>query len=87
MLSGSALLTGCNNVFLERGNFAIERYRLLPFVNASSIRGGKVRWAGTQIVNVFDKNGKIVKLSKFPRMGASPEKQEEASVTRKGQSI
>ena len=42
----------------------------VPFVNASSIYDGKVRWAGTQIVNVFDKNGKVVKLSKFPRMAA-----------------
>jgi adenine-specific DNA-methyltransferase len=66
---GSA--TGCNNVFLGSAeDLAIERDRLLPFVNASSIRGGKVRWAGTLIVNVFDKDGKVVKLSKFPRMAA-----------------
>jgi adenine-specific DNA-methyltransferase len=66
---GSA--TGCNNVFLGSAkDIPIERSRLLPFVNASSIHNGKVRWAGTQIVNVFDKNGKVVKLSKFPRMAA-----------------
>jgi hypothetical protein len=66
---GSA--TGCNNVFLGSAeDLLIEGARLLPFVNASSIRGGKVRWAGTQIVNVFDKDGKVVKLSKFPRMAA-----------------
>jgi hypothetical protein len=65
---GSA--TGCNNVFLGIANDAIERSRLLPFVNANSIYNSKVRWMGTQIVNVFDKNGKVVKLSKFPRMAA-----------------
>jgi adenine-specific DNA-methyltransferase len=66
---GSA--TGCNNVFLGSAkDVAIERSRLLPFVNASSIHNGKVRWVGTQLVNVFDKNGKVVKLSKFPRMAA-----------------
>ncbi|MCK1463147.1 N-6 DNA methylase [Bradyrhizobium sp. 2] len=66
---GSA--TGCNKVFLGSAkDVAIERSRLLPFVNASSIHNGKVRWVGTQIVNVFDKNGKVVKLSKFPRMAS-----------------
>ena len=66
---GSA--TGCNNVFLGSAkDVAIERSRLLPFVNASSIHNGKVRWAGTQIINVFDKGGKVVALSKFPRMAA-----------------
>lgn len=66
---GSA--TGRNNVFLGSArDLAIERSRLLPFVNANSIHNGKVRWAGTQVVNVFDKNAKVVKLSKFPRMAA-----------------
>ncbi|MDI3561123.1 Eco57I restriction-modification methylase domain-containing protein [Bradyrhizobium sp. Arg816] len=66
---GSA--TGCNSVFLgDAEDLGIERSRLLPFVNASSIHNGKVRWAGTQVVNVFDKDAKVVKLSKFPRMAA-----------------
>lgn len=66
---GSA--TGCNDVFLGSAEgFTIERARLLPFVNASSIRNGKVRWTGTQIVNVFNNDGQVVKLSKFPRMAA-----------------
>jgi hypothetical protein len=66
---GSA--TGCNNVFLvNEKTVTIERSRLLPFVNASSIHDSKLRWAGTHIVNVFDKDAKVVKLSKFPRMAA-----------------
>jgi hypothetical protein len=43
---------------------------LLPFVNARSIRDGIVQWSGTSIVNVFDDNGKLVKLVRFPRLCA-----------------
>jgi hypothetical protein len=66
---GSA--TGCNEVFLgSRLEISIERSRLLPFVNAHSIKRGKVYWTGTYIVNVFDANGKVVTLARFPRMAA-----------------
>jgi adenine-specific DNA-methyltransferase len=66
---GSA--TGCNEVFLgPLEELPVERARLLPFVNAHSIQDGKVRWSGTYIVNVFDAKGKVVALSRFPRMAA-----------------
>ena len=66
---GSA--TGCNEVFLgSRREISVERSRLLPFVNAHSIKRGKVHWTGTYIVNVFDANGKVVTLARFPRMAA-----------------
>jgi adenine-specific DNA-methyltransferase len=66
---GSA--TGCNEIFLgSRRELAFERSRLLPFVNAYSIKAGKVLWTGTYIVNVFDANGKVVTLTRFPRMAA-----------------
>jgi hypothetical protein len=66
---GSA--TGCNGVFLgSRREIPIEQSRLLPFVNAHSIEKGKVHWTGTYIVNVFDADGKVVTLARFPRMAA-----------------
>ena len=66
---GSA--TGCNEVFLgSRREISVERSRLLPFVNAHSIKRGKVHWTGTYIVDVFDGNGKVVPLARFPRMAA-----------------
>lgn len=66
---GSA--TGCNDVFLgSRQDFSVERSRLLPFVNAHSIAKGKVRWTGTYIVNVFDAQGKVVPLARFPLLAA-----------------
>jgi hypothetical protein len=66
---GSA--TGCNDVFLGSSrDLPVEKDRLLPFVNARSIRDGIVQWSGTSIVNVFDDNGKLVKLVRFPRLGA-----------------
>jgi hypothetical protein len=66
---GSA--TGCNEVFLGSSEeLPIERSRLLPFVNARSLRKGKIHWTGTHIVNMFDAKGKVVKLARFPRMAA-----------------
>lgn len=66
---GSA--TGCNSVFLgERDLLPVEPSRLLPFVNASSIEKGKVVWTDTSIVNVFDREGELVNLDKFPRLKA-----------------
>jgi len=66
---GSA--TGCNSVFLgPRDDLPVESSRLLPFVNAGSIAKGKVTWANTSIVNVFDDEGALVELSKFPRLKA-----------------
>jgi adenine-specific DNA-methyltransferase len=66
---GSA--TGCNEVFLGRsGALPIESSRLLPFVNARSIRDASVTWSGTNIVNVFDTKGKVVRLARFPRLAS-----------------
>lgn len=66
---GSA--TGCNEVFLgPTEKLPVERSRTLPFVNARSIQDGRVHWSGTSIVNVFDANGKVVKLADYPRMAA-----------------
>ncbi len=66
---GSA--TGCNSVFLgTEKKLGIERSRLLKFVNARSINDGKVEWSNTVIVNVFDDEGRPVKLSAFPKLKA-----------------
>jgi adenine-specific DNA-methyltransferase len=66
---GSA--TGCNDVFLGCAReLRIEKDRLLPFVNARSIRDGVAQWSGTSIVNVFDDHGKLVNLVRFPRLRA-----------------
>lgn len=64
---GSA--TGSKATFLIRSDRdAVEKTRILAFVNARSIENGMVRWSGTNIVNVFDRKGKPVKLSKYPRL-------------------
>jgi len=64
---GSA--TGCDRVFLgSQQELPVERSRLLPFVNARSIKRGKARWSGTYIVNVFDENGEVAELAELPRM-------------------
>jgi hypothetical protein len=52
----------------SRRDLSVERSRLLPFVNAHSIKKGKVHWTGTYMVNVFDANGNVVKLARFRRM-------------------
>jgi adenine-specific DNA-methyltransferase len=64
---GSA--TGCNDVFLRDSSAQeLERSRVVPFVNARSIKDGKVTWTGTKIVNVFNHRGKPVDLSCYPKL-------------------
>lgn len=64
---GSA--TGSNETFLVDGSTDfVEKSRLLPFVNARSIKNGVVQWSGTKIINVFDRFGKPVTLAKYPRL-------------------
>jgi len=74
---GSA--TGCNEIFLGLAkDLPVEKDRLLPFVNARSIRNGTVEWSGTSIVNVFDDSGALVKLAQFPRLRAYLEAHKES---------
>jgi adenine-specific DNA-methyltransferase len=66
---GSA--TGCDSVFLGTDQeLLVETDRLLPFVNARSIRNARVHWSGTRIVNVFDRNGRPANLEAFPLLSA-----------------
>ena len=74
---GSA--TGCNDVFLlEASRQQLERSRVVPFVNARSITDGKVTWSGTKIVNVFDRRGKTVNLSRYPKLDRYLQKNKKA---------
>lgn len=74
---GSA--TGCNEVFLGKSaDLPVEPDRLLPFVNARSIRDGRVGWSGTSIINVFDDEGRIITLAEFPRLRAYLEQHRKA---------
>jgi adenine-specific DNA-methyltransferase len=78
---GSA--TGCNDVFLGRAEvLPVERSRLLPFVNACSIQDASVKWSDTSIVNVFDDNGKLVRLAHFPQLAAYLRKHKKRLKTR-----
>jgi adenine-specific DNA-methyltransferase len=78
---GSA--TGCNDVFLGSSRtLRVERSRLLPFVNARSIRDAKAEWGGTSIVNVFDEDGKTVKSKDYPRLFAYLRKHKDALKSR-----
>lgn len=74
---GSA--TGCDGVFLRKSRGPeVERSRLVPFVNARSIKDGRVSWTETKIVNVFDRCGKPVNLSRYPKLSRYLQENERA---------
>ncbi|MGH7090136.1 MAG: TaqI-like C-terminal specificity domain-containing protein, partial [Stellaceae bacterium] len=78
---GSA--TGRNSVFLGTDQqLLVETDRLLPFVNARSIRNARVHWSGTRIVNVFDRDGRPVDLEAFPLLSAYLSQHEKALKSR-----
>ena len=81
-------VTGWNNVFLGSAkDVAIERSRLVAICELRArIYNRKVRWAGTQLSMCSTKDGKVVNLSKFPRMAAYLRKNKKRSFQVAGES-
>lgn len=64
---GIGLATGCDDVYLNTDEDAVEPGRLLPVVRASDISTGEVHWNGTYLINPWDDDG-LVDLGRFPRL-------------------
>lgn len=63
---GIGVATGNDKVYLVKRDTEIEPSRLVPVVMRKDIVGGKVRDAGRFVINVFNDDGGLVDLDKFP---------------------
>lgn len=67
---GIGVATGCDRIFIVRGDVDIERDRLVPLVMRDDIEDGRIRDAGRFVINTFGDDGKLVRLEAYPRLAA-----------------
>ena len=66
---------GVTRAFVLEGNFVdVEPELLLPWVDPSEVREGRVAWRGRFVVSMFDEDGKLRNLQQYPRLARHLEK-------------
>lgn len=63
---GIGVATGNDRVFIVKKPIDIEPDRLIPLVMREDIEIGKIHDGGRWVINVFDSNGAVVDLKRFP---------------------
>lgn len=68
---GIGVATGADKEFIgEYHSLDVEPSRKLPLAMTRDIKGGHVEWRGLGVINPFGDDGRLVKLSDFPRLRA-----------------
>lgn len=62
---GIGVATGADRVFVTKDPDIVERDRLLPLALPADIASGKVEWAGSYLVNPWQRDG-LIELERFP---------------------
>jgi hypothetical protein len=78
---GIGVATGADKIFITRDETLVEPSRLLPLAMASDISSGRLKWAGTYLINPWDEDG-LVDLSQYPRLKAYLESHRETLARR-----
>ena len=60
--------TGNDDIYIVGKDADIEKDRLVPLVMRSNIEAGEIKNSGNFVINTFDEAGKILDLSKYPRL-------------------
>ncbi|HET6911970.1 MAG TPA: Eco57I restriction-modification methylase domain-containing protein [Rhodanobacteraceae bacterium] len=64
---GIGVATGCDRVFIRTfEELPVEPDRKLPLVMARDLAQGTINWGGKALLNPFDEQGRLIKLSEFP---------------------
>jgi Eco57I restriction-modification methylase/TaqI-like C-terminal specificity domain len=68
---GIGVATGADEVFIGPfDELDVEPDRKLPLVMTRDILTGQVKWRGLGVINPFSDDGKLVPLSKYPKLAA-----------------
>ena len=70
---GIGVATGADKVFIVNQDVNVEAERKLPLVMADDIRTGEFRWHGKVLLNPWNEDGTLVRLSDYPRLKAALE--------------
>jgi len=66
---GIGVATGADKVFIaQMDQLDVETSRKLPLVTTKDISSGCVAWTGQGVINPFEDDGKLVDLSKYPKL-------------------
>lgn len=67
---GIGVATGADDVFVTKDRTTVEPDRLLPLAMVTDTRTGHFQWSGHYLVNPWDRDGQLVRLSDFPQLAA-----------------
>jgi hypothetical protein len=68
---GIGVATGADKIFIAPfDQLDVEPDRKFPLVMTRDIMSGKVAWRGFGVINPFDDDGRLVLLSKYPKLAA-----------------
>ena len=68
---GIGVATGNNSVFVKNHiELDIEEDRKLPLAITNDITSGDFKWGGKVVINLFDANGSLINLNKYPKLEA-----------------
>lgn len=65
---GIGVATGNDKVYIVNGDTDLEPDRLVPLVMREDIEKGQIKNAGRSVINVFDDEGGVVELNKYPKL-------------------
>jgi adenine-specific DNA-methyltransferase len=75
---GIGVATGADTIFITRNADLVEHERLLPLSMVRDTATGALDWSGHYLVNPWDPHGRIVDLTKYPRLRQYYERHEAA---------
>lgn len=65
---GIGVATGSDKLYIVGQDADIEPDRLVPLVMRDDIEHGQLRNGGRYVINTFDESGRVVDLSRYPRL-------------------
>jgi hypothetical protein len=65
---GIGVATGSDKVFIRKDfKSLVEQELLLPILISKDLKNNKLNWSGNYILNPFDRTGKLIDLTKYPK--------------------
>lgn len=68
---GIGVATGRDSVYVGNDlHRFVEPELLLPLAKSGDIKNGKLEWQGSYVINVFDKQGQLIDINRFPKLSS-----------------
>lgn len=65
---GIGVATGADRIFIRKDfKSVVEDELLLPIVTSRDLRNNQLHWEGNFVLNPFDRSGKLIDLTRFPK--------------------